>query len=114
MMFGLPEQTRLKMAHVFASHPEIEQVIIYGSRAKGNFRPGSDIDITLSGRGLTDSLLSEVATELDDLNTPYMIDISIYEQLQSNDLRQHIKNVGKVFYQRHKPGVSGDPDPAAQ
>lgn len=99
MMFGLPEQTRLKMEGVFAHYPEIEQVIIYGSRAKGSFRPGSDIDLTLRGRGLTDNVLSQVSTELDELDTPYLMDVSIYDDLQSDSLRDNIKSDGRFFYQ---------------
>ena len=99
-MFGLPETTRLKMQGVFACHPEIEKVIIYGSRAKGNYRPGSDIDITLFGQNLNEALLSKVLIELDDLNTPYMMDVSIYQHLQSDELKKHIESFGQVFYAR--------------
>lgn len=66
MRFGLSE----RVADVFKRHSDIEKVIIYGSRAKGTFRTGSDIDLTLLGELLAPSLLSVVASELDALNTP--------------------------------------------
>jgi uncharacterized protein len=100
MSFGLPEATLLKIQGVFARHPDIERVILYGSRAKGNYRPGSDIDLTLLGAATDDTLLRQVLLELDELNTPYLMDVSLYHQIQSDELKYHIATFGKVFYQR--------------
>lgn len=101
MNYGLPADTILSMQRVFARYPAIEEVVIYGSRAKGNYRPGSDIDLTLKGPELDATLLSKLLTELDELNTPYLMDVSIYHQLQAQGLIEHIQNVGQVFYRRH-------------
>ena len=100
MNFGLDQNTFERISAVFDNYPEVERVVIYGSRAKGNFRKGSDIDLTLMGEGLTESVLSSIKLALDDLNTPYLFDISIFEQLQSPDLEEHIVRVGQVFYQK--------------
>lgn len=100
MMFGLPDETRLAMQRVFAGYPEIQKVVIYGSRAKGNYRPGSDIDLTLLGEAIDNTILSKVLVDLDDLNTPYLMDVSIFKQLSSADLIEHIVRVGQVFYSR--------------
>jgi len=100
MKFGLNDATLAKINSVFAKYPEVEEVIIYGSRAKGNFREGSDIDITLKGQELNDSVLSKIFLEIDELNTPYLFDISIYDQLNSPDLAEHINRVGQVFYMK--------------
>ncbi|MGI4804075.1 MAG: nucleotidyltransferase domain-containing protein [Janthinobacterium lividum] len=101
MKFGLKPETIEKINSVFIKHPEVEEVIIYGSRAKGNYRNGSDIDITLKGESLIDSILSKVSWDIDDLNTPYLFDISIFSKLNSPDLEEHINRVGKVFYQKN-------------
>jgi len=74
--------------------------LLYGSRAKGNFKPGSDIDLTLRGEGLTLSLLGDIDAALDDLLLPYEIDLSIYEQLDHAELVAHIDRVGRVIYQK--------------
>ena len=100
MKFGLPDRTITKLQAVFANHPEIEEVTIYGSRAKGNFREGSDIDISLKGENLNAAALSNLNLEIDDLNTPYFYDISIYHQLNSKDLKTHVEKFGKIFYKR--------------
>ncbi len=79
MKFGLDQTTIDKINSVFIKYPEIEGVIIYGSRAKGNYREGSDIDITLKGENVTDKSRSTVWLDIDDLNTPYLFDISVFE-----------------------------------
>ncbi len=98
MKFGLKPETIDKINSVFIKYPEVEKVVIYGSRAKGNYRNGSDIDITLKGENLTDKIRSKISWDIDDLNTPYLFDISIFDQLNSPDLEEHIERVGQVFY----------------
>ena len=100
MKFGLSEETINKINAIFSKYPEVEIVIIYGSRAKGDYREGSDIDITLKGKDLTNKILSKIQGDLDDLNNPYLFDVSIFDHLQSPDLEDHIKRVGQIFYNR--------------
>ena len=66
-LFGLSLETRTKIQSVLASYPEIQKVIIYGSRAKGTHRPGSDIDLTLVAPTLTLSDLLRIENQIDDL-----------------------------------------------
>jgi predicted nucleotidyltransferase len=96
--FGLSETVLDKICSVLSRHPEVEQAILYGSRAKGNFKRGSDIDLTLLGPSLSEQLLLRLMAELDDLLLPYTIDLSIHAAITHPDLREHIKRVGKVFY----------------
>lgn len=98
MRFGLSEETIAKINSVFATYPEIWEVIIYGSRAKGNYREGSDIDISLKGKALTTEILSRISLDIEDLNTPYLFDISIFDKLNAPDLEDHILRVGEIFY----------------
>ena len=105
MKYGLKEHTIEKMNGVFAQFPEVEKVMLYGSRAKGTYRPGSDIDLTLLGPGLNLKTLFRIEAELDDLLLPYMIDLSIFDHIDNPDLVDHIRRVGKVFYQREEAGV---------
>lgn len=73
---------------------------MYGSRAKGTYRAGSDIDLTLFGEALTYIQLDRIETEIDDLLLPYTVDLSLYTQIENTDLLDHIQRVGQVFYQR--------------
>lgn len=100
MNHGLSELTVARINGVFECFPAVEKVVLYGSRAKGNYKPGSDIDLTLFGSGLSSRLLADVVDELDDLLLPYSIDLSIFEDLNHAELREHIERVGVVFYER--------------
>ncbi|MEH6448240.1 MAG: nucleotidyltransferase domain-containing protein [Oleispira sp.] len=98
MSDGLTDQQRLSIQQVFQSFPQIEQALLYGSRAMGRYRAGSDIDLTL--RGVIDlSLLNKISLSLDDLLLPYEIDLSVLLQIDNPDLRDHIQRKGIVFYQ---------------
>jgi predicted nucleotidyltransferase len=100
MNCGLSEATIARIQGVLAHFAEVDKAVLYGSRAKGNYRAGSDIDLTLYGPALSFDQLGAIANELDDLLLPYTIDLSIFEQLSHPELREHIERVGKVFYQR--------------
>ncbi len=99
-MFGLDVDTRRNIRRVIAGFPCIEKVLIYGSRAKGNYKVGSDIDLTLIGKDLTlGNSVDPLMSRLGDLNTPYTFDISIFNKLRDLDLIEHVLRVGKTFYQ---------------
>lgn len=98
--YGLPESTIAKIVAQFAAMPEIEQVILYGSRAKGNFRKGSDIDLVIRGESVTHSQLLSLENRLDDLLLPYCIDLSLLHQIDNSDLIDHIQRVGVVLYEK--------------
>ncbi|MBI2355033.1 MAG: nucleotidyltransferase domain-containing protein [Deltaproteobacteria bacterium] len=99
-MFGLKESTIAKINGVFSAVPEIEQVILYGSRAMGTYRNGSDIDLTIRGEAVTHSQLVRIENQLDDLLLPYTIDLSLIHQIDNKALLDHIRRVGVVFYER--------------
>ena len=100
MKYGLTKEVIEKICGVYTRFPEIEKAVLYGSRAKGNYKDGSDIDLTLYGTALTPDLRANIAEALDDLLLPYTIDLSLFDELENTDLREHIERVGKVFYKR--------------
>lgn len=106
MKFGLKENIIEQINSVFEKFPQVEEVVIYGSRAKGNYREGSDIDFTLKGKNLNHKLLNSISLELDKLFLPYILDISIYDKISNRDLIEHIKSAGKVFYESEKENAS--------
>lgn len=105
--FGLPLVAVEKIRSIFASHPEVERSVLYGSRAKGNYKTGSDIDLTMYGDDLNHSLLLKILDELDELLLPWMIDLSIFRQIDNESLREHIERVGVVFYERKADSRGG-------
>ncbi len=97
---GLQIQQIESINRIFSLYPQIEQVILYGSRAKGNFKPGSDIDLTIIDQSLSFSELLHIQSQLDDLLLPYKFDLSLKRSISNSDLLEHISRVGKVFYQK--------------
>lgn len=98
--FGLDSATLKKIRQVLSAHEEIDKAILYGSRAKGNFRVGSDIDLTLVGEMLTYRALLAISNELDDLLLPYTFDLSLYHELDNPELIDHIERIGQPMYER--------------
>lgn len=98
MAFGLSEQNCTTIHQILCQYPQVQKAIIYGSRAKGNFKNGSDIDLTLLGTGLDTQLLLSIAGALDDSDLPHTVDLSIFDQIENPALREHIERVGQTFY----------------
>jgi len=99
MKYGLSDQTLDTLDSIFRKHPGIKQALLYGSRAKGNYRTGSDIDIALiTDDTFTRTDLLRVAGDFDDSDMPYMVDVLVYGDLSNMDLKAHIDRVGKVLY----------------
>ncbi len=67
---------------------------------KGNYKEGSDIDLTLNGYNLTLPILNKINMKLDDLSLPYIIDLSVHSNIQDNDLIAHIQHVGQILYKK--------------
>jgi len=105
-MFGLPKDTIQKINNTFKKYPEIEKINIYGSRAKGNYKNGSDIDLSLYGKSIDTTILGKLITELDELPTPYMFDINIYKNITNQDLKSEINKNGKIFYKNTSSHIS--------
>jgi len=97
--FGLSENINNILKNFFAKFPEIAEVKIYGSRAKGNYRKGSDIDFVIYG-DIEYSLLARISGELDNLPTPYKFDVTDYKTISNKNLKEHIDRVGKIFYKK--------------
>ena len=103
MMYGLKESVIQQISAVLARHPQVKQAILYGSRAKGDYKHGSDIDLTLRGEtDLSWRVLYQIMDELDDLLLPYTIDLSIYDDIADPDVIAHIRRVGVTFYEAGK------------
>lgn len=97
-MYGLSDATLQKLRSVLVSVPAVKEAILYGSRARGDYRCGSDIDITLRGEALTERDLCRVAMHIDDLLLPYFVDVSIFDRLANPKLKANIERDGQLLY----------------
>ncbi len=99
MDIGLDSNAIEKIRAEFRKFPQIERAILYGSRAMGTAKLGSDVDISLVGQALNQDIVWQVSQALDDTLLPYMFDLSLFESLDNAELKAHIARVGIVFYQ---------------
>jgi len=103
---GLSQRSINTMRGIFNKYGSLETVILYGSRAMGNYKNGSDIDITIvAGEGFTDSDLLHVCGDLDESDLPYFVDCSVLSKISDPALKDHIARVGKVLYERSNMAV---------
>ncbi len=99
-MYGLKNSELDIMFGFFSEIANLEKVILYGSRAKGNYKPFSDVDITLTGDCLTINDLYKLQDLFYYSDLPYMYDISIFKNISNPDLIDHIKRRGIVVWER--------------
>jgi predicted nucleotidyltransferase len=98
---NLPQKTISQLIEIFSAYPEIEKVIVFGSRAMGNEKPGSDIDLAISGLKVTSELVEKIHNYLEEETLfPYFFDCLHFETLTNPDLRNHILEYGKILYHR--------------
>lgn len=98
-MFGLSQNHIDQICDKIAMFQEIEEVIIFGSRAMGNYKKGSDIDLALKGKAVTASTVNKLKLELSEkTNLPYFFDVIGYEKIKNQELINHINNFGVKLY----------------
>lgn len=99
--FGLRESDVLTICSILAQYPEVAQALIFGSRAKGSYHPGSDVDIALKGDRITAQIILRISFALnEETNMPYMFDVLNYHSIREAALSNHIDRVGIVIYER--------------
>ena len=99
MKFGLSDTVIKELQDVFRRHANIKKVLIFGSRSKGNYRAGSDIDLAVIGSNIEYSQLLNILCEIDDLELLYSVDLLDYQKKKGTPIGNHIDRVGQVFYE---------------
>ncbi len=78
-------------------YPEVTEVHLFGSRAKGNNKSGSDIDLAIVNAGIGEITIRNLKSEFDDSSLPYRVDIVNLHETNHPGLKEHIQRVGVVF-----------------
>lgn len=94
---GLASGELAQLQSVFRRHPEITQVRVFGSRAKGTHHASSDIDLAVWGVD-DDRAAEAIALELDELTLPYKYDVKAFNAIKLAALREHIERVGTLIW----------------
>ena len=99
MKFGLSDTVIQELQDVFRRYANIEKVLIFGSRSKGDYRAGSDIDLAVIGKDIDYSVLLDIQCDIEDLELLYSIDLLDYQKKKGTPIGDHIDRVGQVFYE---------------
>ncbi|HOT15951.1 MAG TPA: nucleotidyltransferase domain-containing protein [Bacteroidales bacterium] len=97
---GISDHTLSLILKVVQENPKVSEVILFGSRAKGNFVSGSDIDLALKGNEINLNDILELSVNLDKLNLPYKFDLIIYDRIQESALIEHITRNGICLFRK--------------
>ena len=97
---GLKERNKAKIRQVLASHPGVERMVLFGSRATGTYRPGSDVDPALAGDGLTHSDFGATDAALEATTVPQTVDLVLWSSTGNRVLAEHIRSCGVEFFVR--------------
>ncbi len=103
--FGIYDKSFTLIRESLAEFPEIEKAVIFGSRAMGNHKKGSDIDIAICGENVNHNTTSRLYGKLnEELPIPYFVDVVNYNLINLEELKEHIENNGKIIYERCQSG----------
>ena len=97
---GLPNEASEQLLMAISAHPQVEQVVLYGSRALGRQRSGSDVDLCILAPEMGLAELLELGAQLDDLLLPWRIDLQLDHLITHEGLRNHIQRAGLVVWNR--------------
>ena len=99
MRFGLTDKQLRILCDIFSQHLRSGEVLVYGSRAKGNYTPTSDIDLVIKNAGMMDrDILADIHDQIDESDFPYLCDLQYFEQVKNPLLLDHIQRLGQVLY----------------
>ncbi|MDP4115764.1 MAG: nucleotidyltransferase domain-containing protein [Bacteroidota bacterium] len=100
--FGLEIDVIENINSIISSFNEIDEAVLFGSRVKGSFKIGSDIDVALKGKDLNTATLNKIYDRLEELYLPYTIDLCIFDNIDNIDMLNSINNTGQVLFKRQK------------
>ena len=100
-MYGLLDRDLKCISEVVDKYPEVEEVILFGSRAMGNYKKGSDVDLAIVGENVGRNILRRISDDLnEEYPLPYFFDVVGYKDISDEDLKNHIHSAGKSIYKR--------------
>ncbi|RYZ99720.1 MAG: nucleotidyltransferase domain-containing protein [Sphingobacteriaceae bacterium] len=98
MSTGLNKKDKDRIINILKKYPTVHLVHLFGSRATGNYKPGSDIDLAIINTRVDENTIKQIKSDLEESSLPYFVDIVYYPDLKHEELRTHIDSAGVVFY----------------
>jgi len=99
-IYGLQKTDINNVVAILQANKKIKKIVLFGSRAKGNFNKGSDVDIALIGDNLVLNDIFDLSLKIDNLFLPYKFDLIIFDRIKEKALVEHINRVGIILFQR--------------
>jgi predicted nucleotidyltransferase len=96
--FGLTERDMQTLTDIFQKYPEVKSVCLFGSRAKGTFKQGSDIDLAVMNEGVSDKTMRAIKADFEDSSLLYNVDVVDFAGVKHKELREHVRRVGVAIY----------------
>lgn len=106
MIGGIPDDKWQKIVSVIKKHRNVSGIVLYGSRAKGTFKKGSDIDLALKGKNISSEQLTQINLDYEDLYLPWKLGITVYSDISNRDLKDHIDRVGIDISTKKSPSAA--------
>ncbi|WP_026894347.1 nucleotidyltransferase domain-containing protein [Clostridiisalibacter paucivorans] len=101
-MYGLLDRDLKFILEAIDKYSEIEEVVLFGSRAMGNYKKGSDVDLAIVGENIDRKILRRISDDLnEEYPLPYFFDVVVYKDISNEELKKHIDSVGKSIYKRN-------------
>lgn len=98
---GLTGKDRNDMLNAIKRFTEVDRAVLFGSRAKGNYKHGSDVDISIDGRKVTHKTVIALSSFLnEETRMPYHFDIIHFDSIKNQELKDHIRRVGIILYEK--------------
>jgi uncharacterized protein len=110
--FGLTERDIATIRGILSAYREVDEVWIFGSRAKGSQRPGSDIDLAILTEGISNDILRKIIVDLEESSLPYFVDVVYFPTLKNKELAAEITAHGKPIYSQ-SAGIAHTSKPVA-
>lgn len=101
---GLSERDMRTIGGILRKYPDVRQVYLFGSRAKGSFKAGSDIDLAIMNDGIRENTIRDLQIDFEESSLPYFVDIVYFPTLAHPGLKEQILRVGVLFYERATEG----------
>lgn len=100
-MIGLNEKESHTIRGILSKYPEVEEAVLFGSRARGDNKLSSDVDLAVKGKNLSSRVIARLWDELSESDFPYFVDIVNYQTITNPALKENIDSEGFVFYVKH-------------
>lgn len=101
MDFGISQVDLMEIISILRKFPAIEKAVLFGSRVKGTFKKGSNVDIAIKGKGINHEVVASLSSSLnEESSSPYYFDIVHLDNVSEKELLAHINRIGQCIYRR--------------